>query len=240
MAVDVFTKWWGTIPPRHARAIPGDPLCPRHGFVFDGQVTDIARNVRSTTVTTGTWSTGSTRRYPGRVREHTGTTDVTVLGSDTLLLPTTECTIVVGQFKMDTTNRNAVSFGIETDTVGAFCAGYIPFSDGVTYFDFGGQTNGVTRVQVAGLTIGDDIWCMTVGPREMAIYQNGIPRVSSAINPTRTSAGVNFQLGKHKITAPITSDLVKYSFFFIYHRQLLTKEIAFISMNPFCWVAPKP
>lgn len=237
MAIDVFAKRWGVIPPVSARAVQGHSLCPRHGFVFDGAIVDLVRNVRGT-FNAGAWPSGGARRYVGKTRQHTATTDADPLGLDGLLLPTSGCTIVVGQEKTDATNRSSVSFGNETTTTAQFCAAYIPYTDGVVYWDFGGEV-GAARVSASGLTFGDDVWVFTVGPREQAIYQNGVSRVSAAQNPSRSQGSVNFQLGRHKAGA-LASDLVKYKFFWIYHRQLTEREITEISVKPFCWVDPRP
>lgn len=242
MGISTLTKSWSTIP-NNARALPGHWMTPRHAFIPNqgGQLTDIVRNVVATlggTQGATVWSPSMCRGYAGTAREHSATTDFDVLGLDTVLLPTTECTIVCGLQRVGSGATNASCWAVESTTVGQFCQAYIPFTDGVVYWDFGGETNGSTRVQIGGLTMGDDIWVMTVGPREMATYQNGIVRVSSAINPTRSQGTTSFQLGRAK-AGSITSDLTKYRFLFIYHRQLRVDEILYITTSPFCWVDPR-
>ncbi len=243
MAIDVFPKRWGTIPPASARAIPGHPLCPRFGFVFDGVALDLARKFYGTNFGSGNggiWSTSSSRLFPGKVREHNSTGDQSTLGLDSDFLPTQEITIVLAYQKTDATLRNAVAFGNATATTGQFCAAYVPFTDGKVYFDFGGETAGTTRVNTAGSpTVGDDIWTFTTGPRGMEIWQNAVLQASNGVNPTRANGAVNFQLGRHK-NGTITSDLAKWKFFYIYHRQLGGREIMELVMQPFQWVDPRP
>lgn len=243
MAIDVFTKAWAVAAPSSSKPIAGHPLCPRFGFLFgDGAIIDIVSNVRgvSTGPTPGTWSSSAARGYAGRAREHTGTTDYDVLGLDSVLLPTSNCTIILGIQKTpagDTTGRNAVAFGNETNTTGQFCAGYVPFTDQNVYWDFGGEVAGTTRLNFNATGLySDDIWAFTTGPRGMEIYQNGVLRTSNAANPTRSQGNVNFQIGRHK-TGTIPSDLAKYKLLFIYHTQLTPKQCDDLARNPYQWVA---
>ena len=239
MAINTRIKRTGIIPGAGSLALPGHRLCPKYAFVFREGVRDLVSQVQAptTAATPGSilFSPTSARGIPGTAREHSATTDRTDLGLDTLLLPTGPVTIVLGWQKTDATNRNAATFGDMGAAAGNCADAYVPFSDGVVYFDWGGQTNGVTRVQVGSLTIGDDVWVFTVGAREMAIYQNGISRVSSAINPTRTQATAQWALGDRGAGSDVSSDLGKYKFVFIYHYQLRVEDIIEISHRPFCW-----
>lgn len=67
---------------------------------------------------------------------------------------------------------------------------HMPYTDGTVYFDFGGFSEGSTRLSVGGLTIKKhDVWAFTVGRRGMEIWQNGIRRASNGGTPTRTNTG---------------------------------------------------
>lgn len=244
MAIDIRPKAWGTIPTINASAITGHPLCPKYGFFFGGGAVagrDIVSGViaaNSGTPGSVAQSPSSSKAMPGTAREHSATTDRTDLGLDSLLLPTGPVTIVIAHQKTDGTNRNSATIGCMAAGVTSCADIYAPFSDGVTYFDWGGQTNGVTRVQVGSLTYGDNIWVMTVGAREMAIYQDGISKVSSAINPTRVTGNAQWELGDRGSGSDVTSDLMKVKFVYVYWYQLTVDAIRHISHHPFCWVAP--
>jgi len=242
MAIDIFTKAW-SISPSNVRPIYGHSLCPRFGFLFaDGSINDIVRGVRG--VLAGTpgatlWSSSAVKGHAGKTREHTATTDFDQLGLDTLLLPTQECTVVVGHQFTSTGQSNMVTFGVESSTLGVLCAGYLPFGDGNAYWDFGGETNGSTRLQVAqGQDTNDNVWGVTTGPRGMEMWKNAVLIASNGANPTRSQGTTQVLLGRHKGGA-ITSDLTKYKFFYIYHRQLTAREISEITRSPFQWIAPR-
>lgn len=237
MAIDVFAKKWGSAPGLSDGAITGHPLCPNFGFVCnDGLVRDIVRNVQATWAA-GDWAPTTSRGYPTKGRKHTATSDTTTLGLTALLLPLANCTLVLGYQKTDGTNRNSAAIGNNSGVNAGECDCLIPFGDGTVYWDWGGSAGG-QRVSVAGLTFGDDVWVFTVGPREQAIYQNGISRASNGNNATRTDQAADTLLfGKLGAT---TSDLALYKFLWIYHRQLSVREIVDISAQPYQWVSPRP
>lgn len=236
MAIDVFTKAWAGAPTIGSSPITGHPLCPQFGFLFDGVIQDIVRGARgvSSGATAGLWTTNSAKGYPGKSREHSATTDRDDLGLDTLLLPLRNASFVLGYQKTDAVNRGSTAFGTQTGTTNT-CDAYIPFSDAITYWDFGG-TGGGNRISVGGLTFGDDIWAFTTGFRGMEIWQNGILRQSNANDSTRANTGSTFSLGKNNSQ---TSDLARWKFLWVYHRQLTLKEIAEITRFPYRWVAPR-
>ena len=64
-------------------------------------------------------------------------------------LPAANVTICLIRRKVDTTNRQAATFGFDADAYQ--CGTYLPWSDGTVYFDFGGQS-GAHRISVAGLS----------------------------------------------------------------------------------------
>jgi len=237
VGIDILTKGWSFIPPVDARPVRGHSLCPKYGFLLGGRTIDIVTNIEALLAgTQGStlYSPTSARGFAGQAREHSATTDFDTLGLDSLVLPLADISIVLGYQKTDATARGSVAFGTATGTT-SVCDGYIPFSDGITYWDYGG-TAGTNRLTVGGLTFGDDIWAFTQGARGAEIWQNGILRASNAGVNTRVQGGTQFQLGKNNSQA---SDLAKWKFFWIYHRQLQIPEIARITMHPFCWVAPR-
>lgn len=246
MSVIVLPGHQRKIPPVWAKAVLEHPLCPKFGYVMNGGWRDLTGRARGQVISAGTtqglWSparssvSGLASGMPGVVREHNATTDLDRIVQDAAtMLPTSNVTIVIGNLHIAT---GGVHFGGEVTSTAAFVfSTYLPFTDNVTYFDWGGQTNGATRVQVGGLTFGDDIWVMSTGPRGMELWQNGILRASNGANPTRSQWGVGTETlcwGKNGFGS--VSGLWQCKFTFIYWNQLPTTDILRISREPFCWV----
>lgn len=140
-------------------------------------------------------------------------------------IPTGNCSVVFCKRKTDTTNRSTYSFGCATQTGTSVFGAYVPFSDGVVYWDYGGTSAGSTRLNVSSLTFGDDVWVFTVGARGMEIWQNGIKRASNTANPTRTTiTTTQLEIGK--------GDIAVISCLHIYDRQLSPSDITILSNDP--------
>lgn len=219
-------------PSRHLVLNPGHPLSS--GIILDcpmvksyGSVLDVSGNSRHGTLTGTAFGYGPR----GYVRQHTATTDKVNFGASDFIPISGGFTAVLIQKKRDATLRVCSAFGLDNGTNAIRCGAHIPYSDGTVYFDYGGLANGTTRVQVASLTFGEDIWIITTGPRGMEIWQNGIKRASNSANPSRTAnAALNMNLGRHSsVTA---SDLVDFSLFRLYNRQLPVTGILQTSLNP--------
>lgn len=245
MAIDVFTKRWSNMPTGHARPITGHPLTPQFGFIANNGWHELVRRTPViNSAGSGTWRASSLKGRAGVMREHTGTGDVDRVNVDALvILPmATDVTIVHAQQKTDGVARNSVAFSAEVTNNAAFTTqAYLPFSDGVAYWDWGGQVNGTNRTQVGGLTFGDDIWVFTSGPRGMEMWQNGIIRASNGSNPSKGIWGVgteNMCWGKSGFGGG--SDLRFVKFTYVYWKQLPYRNIMDISFDPFCWVDPRP
>jgi hypothetical protein len=151
-------------------------------------------------------------------------------------VPTTAVTILMVYEKADSTNRNSlagsIDYGLGSNTNS--CNHHVPFSDGTVYFDWGGNTNGVTRVQVGGLTFGADVWVLTVGSRGMEIWQNGIKRASNGATPTRNKdATMSFKLGASVSGSGTLCDIAHWNVYAMWERQLLTEEVIALSWDPF-------
>ena len=126
----------------------------------------------------------------------TGNT-VTLIPTSSTLLPTTQGVTFVFAGRVLTTVANG-DWGILNSgaPVGERCGCHFPFTDGTVYFDYGGATNGSTRVQVASLTFSEsDVFVFSVGARGMEIWQNGILRASNAANPSRSASSSGWGLG---------------------------------------------
>lgn len=68
---------------------------------------------------------------------------------------------------------------------------------GSIFFDFGGATNGTTRVTGTTSTTAGRVttYLATTGPRGMELWENGVLIASNGANPTRTSSGQAFSVG---------------------------------------------
>lgn len=146
------------------------------------------------------------------------------------ILSTTAITIMMGHRWTDTTVRNADGFGLDADTSGNRCGTHFLFNDGKAYWDFGGATEGTTRLSLS-ITKDTDphVWGFTVGARGMEIWKDGTKITSNAATPTRGAGAQQYMLGKHNGAG---SDLCAYSWFFIHTTQLSEALIGDISADP--------
>ena len=132
--------------------------------------------------------------------------------------------------KRDNTNREAVAFGTSLGNDATRFLAHLPYSDGVVYFDYGGISVGSTRLSVAGLTFGNDVWSFNNSPTGLQIWQNGILRASNN-NAARTrtnTAGLN--IGGVGINA--YTDAANTAVFLVHNRALTAAEIISLSRNP--------
>ncbi len=149
-------------------------------------------------------------------------------------VPTTAATILIQQRKTDAINRQAGAFGVGSGDPNQ-CGALIPWSDGKVYWDFGVVVLGVSRLVVSGLTFGDDVWVFVVGSRGMEVWQNGTLVGAHGNSVTRIVGSGNWGLGHH---ANRGNDLVEYSFFALWERELSHSEIRLASNNPFGMITP--
>ncbi len=149
--------------------------------------------------------------------------------------PTTAATVILHYRKLDTTNRVSGAFGFANISAGIILGCHLPMNDGVVYWDFGGNTAGVTRLSVGGLTFRDDVWAFTTGPRGMEIWQNGIKRASNGASPTRTNTAADWGLFSYSTT---TSDFAESGACLLYNRQLEVEAIQALTIDP--WTPFRP
>lgn len=135
---------------------------------------------------------------------------------------TTQTTVGLGFEKSDSTNRDSVSF--QMNSAASTFKSHTPWLDGVVYWDFGAG-----RISKAGLS--DTLyhtWIFTTGPRGMELWRDGILEQSDAgQTPTRTLSTNSF----FSIGGP-NSDLAKFYWAFIHRRQWPRSEIQRISRDP--------
>jgi hypothetical protein len=229
-------------PSQGYRLDPGNPLSKGlvWAYLFNeggGKPQDLVKNRVGTLNGTISW----TRQASGKCLEITSvaTTNYVNLG----LFPASwysgqgECTIVCGYRKTDATARAA---GVCADSYAGATQRLLfaaPWSDGITYWEFGNSTEGSGTLSVSGLTFGNDIWVTIAstkngGRRE--IWQNGVLRGSNTGNAVFTpySSSVYFELGGDA-SLGASSDLAQYTFFYVYNRALSPNEIQSISTNPY-------
>lgn len=180
-------------------------------------------------------------RWGGPVVSFTSTTDGVDFGDCSRMLRLDEASIVLGYRKRDGTHRGSTAFVVDTATSTQFAHAAIPNSDGTVYWDWGGTSAGTSRISVAGLTFGDDVWVFTVGPRGMDIWQNGILRASQSGHASRTGSTNSFKLGANGAGLfGGGADLADIAFIYIYQRQLNPSECVQISENPFVFFKRQP
>lgn len=219
-------------PPAGSRLDYGHPLCPDVFCALlnegAGSVTMDLVNGRRGVISGGIWGSGN----DGVILSHTNTTDKVDWGTD-IFLPRQQTTVVLQFKKRDTTNRVSGLWGSSNAGTPRFGA-HMPFSDGNIYWDAGNASSG-------RLTLGsqsfqkNSIWVLTSGPRGRDIWQDGVMK-GSATGETLSSftvGGGNYTLGNYDGQA---SDLVDYSFNYIFRRQLSASEIAMISADPYAGI----
>lgn len=190
------------------------------------RIANLARPGHSGTLSGTTW--GMTRSGPAVA--HTATSDAVSFGTDDWT-PTGDCTVVLGLRKRDATNRASGAFGASPcPSTASRIGAHLPYSDGTVYFDYGGSSEGTTRLSVGGLTFGHDLWCFTVGPRGMEIWQNGVRRAANAATPTRVRAGNPWYLNNHDNAG---GDLADDWLVAMYDRQLTESECATYPARPY-------
>ena len=150
-------------------------------------------------------------------------------------VPTTAITILLHQRKTDAINRVSAAFGNVDALATNRCNGFIPTSLGRVIWDFGGATEGQSRLSAFGLAFGDDVWVFVVGSRGMEIWQNGTLVASHGNSVTRVVGSGNWGLGKGGTAG---NDLVEYSFLALWQRELSHSEIRLASNNPFGMITP--
>lgn len=233
---------WTRKPPPGTDLDRTHPLCPDHCWPLlapQGTAQSLAKVARLADPSTrgDIYAAGSSQIVPGRkyglsVR-HGSLGDCLRLTSNTdidrVVPGSGGWTMLICYRKTDATLRSTAAFGSGATTGGIECTGFIPYSDGVVYFDYGGSVAGTTRLSVSGLSFGDDLWVFATGLGGMQIWQNGLLRASNAANPTRTtSASTYFAVG------PFTAftDFADTALVMSWRRQLAAADIRAVSINP--------
>lgn len=241
MANLVRSRGWGTVrPPAGAQIDWGHPLA--QGIVAcaltneqGGLPVDIARPHAFSF--TGGPSWGLSLRGVGWQNAAAGNGGFGWATSE--FVPTNGVTFMLRKFKTDATART-VGFGVATSTDGERCGGFLPYSDGTVYWDFGGST-GNNRISKAGLTFKDDLWHFVAGTRGMSITQNGIEVAVSGTAVTRTATTTNAfsldGLGGDELLLP-GSDACVVGPGVVWNRELSLEERVWLNAEPYAFIAP--
>lgn len=170
----------------------------------------------------------------GNVGETTDTTTNTVGWTypDSAWVPTTKCTIVFSKKKTDGTDRAIFAYGMTEDPQNERIAIALPWSDGGIDCDFGGAS-GDNRLEVDGLTFGDDIFAIRFGTRGIAIWRNGIEIGSNSVAITRVATTTrDFGVGYGTGDFP-DADLAQYSIFAMFDIEFPDPVLRRLSIDPF-------
>jgi len=175
---------------------------------------DVA-GTRPMTIGTATYNPAG---EPGVGIDTTVGASVATAASANIFLPTANnCSIVVYFEKLDGTNRASAGFGLDGGATGTRCGTHMPWSDGNIYFDYGGASDGTTRLTVSGQTFEAAVWVFCVGPRGMEAWKDGVRVASNSGTPTRTSSTAGWGLGTH---GGWFADDNRFYDFRLYNRQL--------------------
>lgn len=148
-------------------------------------------------------------------------------------VPLDNVSILIHKRKTDGTNRASAHFGpYQSSASNQRCGATLPYSDGNIYFDFGGFSNGNTRLTVGGLTFGDDFWMFTVGPRGMECWQNGYLRGSHGNRGTRSASAAPFYIHLGNSEVVQDSDSAECAFFAMWNYQLSYDDCRDLSVDP--------
>lgn len=190
----------------------------------------LLRNIRTGEIGSFNGATFSNGQL-GRSVLHDLTTEYTKLAtSDVGIVPTSGgCTVLLEFRKLDATARASGGWGLVTSTAAQRFGCNFPWSDGKVYWDFGGTTEGTSRLSIAGMTFEKAVWAFTVGTRGMEIWKAGKRVAANSANPTRTAASSELRLNYY---GGVGGDLNEFSFFAVIPAQLTVGLLQTLTVNP--------
>ena len=140
--------------------------------------------------------------------QSSNSTGAYTISDSSAFLSTTEATVVIAGIRTVSFGGGAFGLGSSLASASANCGAYVPYTDGKIYWDFGGSTEGTSRLSVASLSFSErDVFVFTAGPRGMEIWQNGILRASNSGTATRTTSSNAW--GLRSAYDAITNDLFR-------------------------------
>jgi hypothetical protein len=142
--------------------------------------------------------------------------------------PTDRVTLLYMRRKHDATNRDAIHVGVSFTDASRLMT-HCPFTDGVVYWDFGGNSS-PNRLTASGLgTQGIQKWAFVAGTRGSSIYLDGVRRATQASAITRT-AGNNFGINGNVLGTQ--GDLQDVYLVAVYNVEWTPSMIAEWSVDP--------
>ena len=157
-------------------------------------------------------------------------------GTSGAWLPAADVTVCLVRRKVDTTLRNAATFGSGDPSDASRGGAFVPWGDGTVYFDFGGQS-GANRITVAGLSFSTAIperWIFHAGARGSAMWQNGVKVASQATAITRTPSASGFSING----GSTTGDEQEFNYFAVYNTQWSDQLCQWWSAEPYAHLYP--
>ncbi|MCP4248075.1 MAG: hypothetical protein GY778_13595 [bacterium] len=141
--------------------------------------------------------------------------------------------------KTDGTDRTSKPFGGYNASGTDRLIVHLPHSNGNVYWDWGGTSEGTTRVSQAWTS--DTlwhVWAFTTGPRGMEIWLDGKLFNSNIANPTRTPNSGDFYIGGGS-SSGINSDLAQTAGLIYFDRQISPNAIKALSADIFSVARPQ-
>jgi hypothetical protein len=239
MPIILQTKRWTAKPPAGAQINFGHPLA-RHlsMLMLFNEGAGTPRNLlgNSTLVTeTGppSWHTSTT----GLTRSYSPAQNSQFPNGNFLALD--RVTILCYRRKTDTTLRSAALFAGTMSTGTTHLAAYPPYSDGIVYWDCGGNA-GTNRLTWNGYTasIRPEFWAFRAGYQGMSIWFNKQKVASQATAVTRSANDANYYLNRLDFGAN-QGDSQEIGLLAIYKTELSDSAIQQWMSDPFGVLSPR-
>ena len=148
----------------------------------------------------------------------------------TITLPTTSGSVVMVALSESSADQGSV-FGAYDSANAARFQAHFPYS-GTVYWDFGGTTDGTTRLSYTPSAGFWGAWrhmAFTAGPRGMAIYEDGVLKASHSTAASRSaSSAAGFYVGRW-----LDSNTARIESLFLYSRQLSAAEVGALFIQPY-------
>ncbi len=217
-------------------AFPGKPvigsalsgvLTPHHAWLFNEHSPRTIRDVigqRHLTWTPEVANSALHIRVRGQGLRLKSTRETFVGPNSTFVLPTGPCTALIAA-RQELIDPNGAAYLFDSGSAVSAELGRLWLTGtgaGTATLDWG-----ASQLQATGLTgQRDSVWTVSVGPRGMEIWQDGVKKASNATNPTRTATTTAFRSG-------IGMNMGSIGLLYLWKRQLTAAEIKFISAHPY-------
>lgn len=137
-------------------------------------------------------------------------------------------TVLCWYEKSDGTNRQAMTYGVNTGTAAQWFGAQTPWNGGELYAYYGGSTGNNILGPIFGRTFGNDVFIHRGGPLGHFFWQNG-DLVTSKGAVTKTVSTADWGPGAF---AGFGSDQAYVRALMTWNRELSEKEVAILSFDP--------